>query len=126
MGVTRLPYGLSFVKPGEATADIRLESSATPNVAEGAYFLTAASAITISNFAGGEVGQVIILTSDSNGATTLQNSAGGIVIYSSVGTNSAGFCKVTTGNYVMQDEETKAFVYTGAGWSELGCGVRIP
>jgi len=127
MGVTRFPYGISTIKPGESASNFTLEASATPSVANGTFFLTAASAITITNFAGGEVGQIIYVSSNSAGATTLANSSGGIRTWSVIGTVSADICKVTTaGNYLMKEEETMAFVYTGTTWTEIGAGVRVP
>ena len=78
------------------------------------------------NFTSGELGQIIFVTSHSASATTLQNSAGGIVIYSGVGVNSAGIVTVTTGDYIMQADETKGFIYNGTSWTEINQGVRIP
>ena len=129
MGVTRFPYGLAVAKPGEAVkgmSSLLLQASATPSVKDGSFFYTAKSALTITDFTSGSLGQIIFITSRSNGATTLQNSAGGIVIWSGVGANSAGIVTVTTGNYVMQNEETKSFINTGTSWTELNPGIRIP
>jgi len=125
---TRLPYGLSFIKPdAPATAYTFVAGDTTPDVPQGTVFFTAASAVTITNFDGAERGKVIFVTSMSNGAITLQNSAGGIQMRSVIGTNSAGICKITTGgNYLMRDVETVGLIYTGTTWCEIGVGVRVP
>jgi hypothetical protein len=106
-------------------SDATLATGAAPDVSQGAFFILPASAQTITNFTGGELGQVIFITSHSASATTLQNSAGGIVIHSAVGVNSAGIVTVTTGNYVMAADETKGFVYNGTSWTEINQGIRV-
>ena len=129
MSVARFPYGLSLLYPGAlvrgASANT-LSASAVPSVKNGSFFYTAKSSLTITNFTSGNLGQIICIASKSNGATTLQNSAGGIVIYSSVGVNSAGLVTITTGNYLMQANEAKTFIYEGTSWIEMNCGIRIP
>ena len=123
---TRLPYGVSFVKPGAVTSAYTLKFGATPNVSLGTYFVAHKSANTITNFLGGELGKVIMVTAKSGGVTTIQNSAGGISVFSTVATLSAGILKYSsTGNYLMANNETMFFVHTGTGWSQVCSNIRI-
>ena len=127
MPPTRFPYGIGFIKPGANSGEYTLSASATPDVTFGTVWFTAASALTITNFRGGERGKIIILVSGSNGATTVQNSAGGINIRQAIGVNSAGFITtVTTGNYLMQNHDVLQFVHNGTDWDMIGAGIRIP
>jgi hypothetical protein len=123
---TRLIYGLSYLRPFSKTSAYTLTAAGTPNVKMGTYFQTANSALTILNFAGGEMGKVIYLVSKSGGATTIQNSAGGINVFSSVATLSAGILKYSsTSNYLMANNEILAFMNIGSGWSQIGPNLRI-
>ena len=128
---TRLPYGLSFIKPGENAADYTLAKVGTPNVSMGTYFVVPATTLTITGFAGGEIGKVIIVVgkSDATTAVTLQNSAGGIRINSIIATNSAGILKYSSGtsNYLMGNNDVLSFVYCGkgSGWAQIGSKIRI-
>lgn len=130
MGVTRFPNGISFVKPDVTAANTGgfyfAPGDTTPNVANGAYFVTAGSALTITNFDGGQQGQIIIIRSNSQGATTIQNSAGGINTLSLAYTPSAGgviTVGTNTGNIVMGNNEIVMFVHNGTDWSQVGTRV---
>lgn len=125
---TRLPYGLSYVKPGANSGEYTFTAGdTTPSVALGSFFVTAASALTITNFDGGERGKIIYIYSNSNGATTLQNSAGGINMFGTIATNSAGFLNsATTGNYLMQNREVMHFIHNGTDWSQVSPSLRVP
>jgi len=126
---TRLPYGLSFIKPGAKSKVYTFTAGdVTPDVSMGTVFFNSTSNATITNFDGGELGKIIIVGCNSTGIMTLANSAGGINALSYVASASAaGVVTVTTGgNYSMVTGEAKAFVYVGAnGWSELGAGLRV-
>ena len=125
---TRLPYGLSYVKPGALSdAYVFTAGDVTPDVSMGTFFQTAASALTITRFDGGERGKIIYIYSNSNGATTIQNSAGGINVFATVGVSSSGtITTVTTGNYVMQNREVLHFIHNGTDWSQVSPSLRIP
>lgn len=124
---TRFPYGIGFIKPGADSGAYTLPSTQTPDVSLGTVFFTAASALTVTNFLGGERGKIIYIISGSNGATTLQNSAGGINVREAIGTNSAGtITTVTTGNYLMQNHDVLNFIHNGTDWDQVGPGIRIP
>lgn len=126
---TRLPYGLSFVKPGaRSTEYVFTAGDTSPDVSLGTFFQTAASALTITNFDGGERGKLIYIYSNSGGATTIQNSAGGINLFATVATiqgTSTLLAYSTTGNYVMANREVLQFIYNGTDWSQVGPSVRI-
>ena len=126
---TRLPYGLSFIKPGaKSKAYTFTAGDVTPDVSMGTVFFNSTSNAIITNFDGGEIGKIIIVACNSTSIMTLANSAGGINALSYVAAASAaGVVTVTTGgNYAMVKGEAKAFVYTGTnGWSELGAGLRV-
>lgn len=124
---TRLPYGLSFVKPGVASTEYTfVAGDQTPDVSYGTYFVTAASALTITNFDGGERGKVIFVRSGSAGAITLQNSAGGINMRSMTVSVSAGILKyASTGNYVMGLYDVAQFAHNGTDWDQVGSLVTI-
>lgn len=125
---TRLPYGLSYVKPGARSAEYTfIAGDTTPDVSIGTFWVTGASAVTITNFDGGERGKVIYIYSNSNGATTIQNSAGGVNLFATIATNSAGFLNsATTGNYLMQNKEVIHFIHNGTDWSQVSPSLRIP
>ena len=125
---TRLPYGLSYVKPGARSGEYTFTAGdTTPDVSLGTFWATAASALTITNFDGGERGKIIYIYSGSNGATTIQNSAGGINTFASIGANSQGtITTVTTGNYLMQNREVMHFIHNGTDWSQVSPSLRIP
>lgn len=124
MGVTRFPNGIGFVKPGANSGVYTfVAGDQTPSVKQGHYFVTAASAITITNFDDGERGQFIAVACNSGGAVTIQNSAGGIFIPSNYVVNlSAGILKLTStaGNVVMLDGEVLQFYHDGTDWSMVG------
>lgn len=125
---TRLPYGLSFVKPGASSAEYTLTlGSQTPDVSMGTFFVNAASAITITNFTGGERGKVISLYCDTGGAITIQNSAGGININNLVVADSGAVnylvYSATAGNAVLLSGETALFFHNGTDWSYVGTRV---
>ena len=119
---TRLPYGISFIKPGAVAGAYTFSNGdQTPSVALGTVFFTATSAITITRFDDGERGKIIFLVSESNGATTIQNSAGGINLFTTtaiLGVGSLG--TVTTGgNYLMQNREILQFLHNGTDWTQV-------
>jgi len=117
---TRLPYGISFVKPGAPSTEYTFTAGdTTPDVSYGTYFITAASSLTITNFDGGERGKVIFVYSNSGNSTTIQNSAGGIRIINIVGTTSAGstVAFTTGGNATLLNGETAMFAHNGTDWS---------
>ena len=117
---TRLPYGLSYVKPGARSAEYTFTAGdTTPDVSLGTYFITGASAITITNFDGGERGKIIYIRSNSGGATTIQNSAGGINISNivmSVSNGSVFAISATGGNALMLNREVMHFAHNGTDW----------
>lgn len=123
---TRLPYGLSYVKPFTNSIEYTLENSVTPNVSNGTYFLAANSAITITHFLGGERGKVIHVTANSGNATTLLNihlAANDILwLNNIVYSISSGIMKYssTGGNITLLDGETITLVHTGLYWSQIG------
>ena len=127
---TRLPYGLSFIKPGAvAGAYTFTAGDTTPDVSLGTVFFTAASALTITRFDGGERGKVIILFSNSGGATTIQNSAGGINVFATIATISNGtidpFVYSSTGDYLMANNEALHFLHNGTDWSQISPSFRV-
>ena len=121
---TRLPYGLSFVKPGANSVEYTFTAGdVTPDVSMGTFFVTAASSLTITNFDGGERGKVIYLFCNSGGATTIQNSAGGININNIVGATSNNqviTVSATAGNAVLLNNEVAQFMHNGTDWSLVG------
>jgi hypothetical protein len=125
---TRLPYGLSYVKPGVgSTAYTFTAGDTTPDVSYGTYFIVGASALTITNFDGGELGKVIHVYSNTGGAVVIQNSAGGIRIPSLVLTGSgvSGVLFTTAGNVTMLNGETLSFLHNGTDWSALANRVSL-
>ena len=126
---TRLPYGLSFIKPGSVSGAYTFTSGdVTPDVSLGTVFFTATSAVTITNFDGGERGKVIIVFSGSGGVTTIQNSAGGINTFSIIASNSAGFVKYSSGTstYLMENKESLMYLHNGTDWSQISPSLRLP
>lgn len=121
---TRLPYGLSFVKPGARSGEYTFTAGdQTPDVSLGTYFITGASALTITRFDGGERGKIIILRCNSAGATTIQNSAGGINITNivmAVSNGSVFTISATGGNAVMLNNEDMMFAHNGTDWDYVG------
>ena len=71
---------------------------------------------------GGERGQVITVISNSNGSTTIQNSAGGINAVNMVIAISADILKesATGGNITMLLNEALTFYNNGTDWSMVG------
>lgn len=71
---TRLPYGLSFIKPalvGANTAQFTFTAGDTsPDVSLGTIFYTSNSAVSIDTFDGGEQGKVLIVY-DAVGSLTI-------------------------------------------------------
>jgi len=124
---TRLPYGLSFIKPGAATTAYKFTAGdTTPDVSFGTVFQTADSGITITNFDGGELGKVIVVFSNSASVATIQNSAGGINVSAMVTTISSGFLKYSsTGNYVMGLNDSLSFLHDGTDWVQIGPSIRV-
>lgn len=126
MGVTRFPNGISFVKPNVTSAFSGAyyfdPGDQTPDVAQGSFFIAAASAITITNFDNGQLGQILTVYSPSGGATTIQDSAGGINVTNLVYNVSANILKVTTntGNAVLLEDEIIQFFHNGTDWSQVG------
>lgn len=125
---SRFPFGLSYIKPGALSGSYTFTAGdTTPDVSLGTVFFTAASALTITNFDGGERGKIIYLFSNSDGATTIQNSAGGINVFATVATVSSSFIKYSsTGNYLMTNNETLQFLHNGTDWTQASPSVRIP
>lgn len=121
---TRLPYGLSFVKPGVASGEYTLVAGdQTPDVSMGTYFVTASSALTITNFDGGERGKIIFLRCNTGGAVTIQDSAGGINIENIVMAVTGGaafFLSATGGNAIMLNKEVMQFAHNGTDWDYVG------
>jgi len=120
---TRLPYGLSFVKPGAASGEYTfVTGDLTPDVSYGTYFIAAQSQATITTFDGGELGKLIYVRCISGGVTIIQNSAGGIRMQNLVGTASAGSTVAFTsgGNATMLAGETLSFAHNGTDWSLVG------
>ena len=126
---TRLPYGLSYVKPAAPSGEFTfLAGDQTPDVRMGTYFITAASAITITNFDNGERGKIIYLRSNSASATTIQNSAGGINIRNIVVGVTGGaalFLSASGGNAVLLNNEVAHFVHNGTDWAYVGIRTAI-
>lgn len=123
MAPTRFPNGISFIKPGVASGSYTfVAGDQTPDVSLGTVFFTAASAITITRFDGGERGKVICVICNTGGAVTIQNSAGGINITNIVASNSAGYLyySATAGNAVLLNNEAATFVHNGTDWSYTG------
>jgi hypothetical protein len=123
---TRLPYGLSFIKPGDKAKAYTFPYTATPSVKLGTVFFNSDSAITITNFTGGERGKIIIVDCNSSSIMTLQNSAGGINIRSLVYVGSApGYLLYSsTGNLAMIKQDAVMFVHNGTDWDQVGSLVR--
>ena len=121
---TRLPYGLSYVKPGVAAGEYTfVAGDTTPDVSYGTFFITGASSLTITNFDGGERGKVIYLYCNTGGAVTLQNSAGGITLNNIVGATSNNqviTVSATAGNAVMLNRECLEFMHNGTDWAMVG------
>lgn len=121
---TRLPYGLSYVKPFANSVEYTLVAGdTTPDVSMGTFFQTAASSLTITNFDGGERGKVIYLYANSANSTTVQNSAGGININNIVGilsNNAVVLLSASNGNAIMLNREVMEFMHNGTDWSLVG------
>lgn len=123
---TRLPYGLSYVKPGARSGEYTFKSGdQTPDVSMGTYFFIASSGITITNFDGGELGKIIYVKANSGSLATIQNSAGGINITNIVVQNSGGGLGVliysaTNGNAILLNEEVAQFAHNGTDWDYVG------
>lgn len=123
---TRIPYGLSFVKPwnafGATSGQYILATGATPDVSMGTYFVVNFSSNTITNFLGGERGKIIFVQALTGGVVIIQNSAGGIRFNNIVGTTSAGstISFTTAGNLTMLNGEIINFMHNGTDWSMVG------
>lgn len=124
---TRLPYGLSFVKPGAASGAYTFAAGdVTPDVSLGTVFFNSTSAATITNFDGGERGKVIVVACNSTSIMTLQNSAGGINLTGLVVLVSAGgvLAYSSSGNLAMVNKDSIMFLHNGTDWSSVGSLVR--
>lgn len=122
---TRLPYGLSFVKPNLMTVQTGqyiIGTSATPDVTIGTYFIANASNTTITNFVGGERGKLLYIECLTGGVVVIQNSAGGIRIPNlAIATSGvSGMLVTTAGNVTMLNGETLGFIHNGTDWSVIG------
>lgn len=121
---SRFPYGISFVKPGAKSEEYTLVAGdQTPDVSMGTYFITASSALTITNFDGGERGKIIFLRCSSGSVTTIQNSAGGINITNIVMGVTGGanlFLSSSNGNALLLNEEVAPFAHNGTDWDYVG------
>ena len=128
MGVpTRLPYGLSFVKPfnafGATSSQYILQTGATPDVSMGTWFQATQSSNTITNFLGGERGKLLLINCATGGVVILQNSAGGIRfnnIVVATSSNQVLTVNSTAGNLTMLNGETLGFAHDGVSWSMIG------
>ena len=80
------------------------DSDATPNVAGATFFKTCTNNTTITNFDGGEAGQIIIITgnSDSTGATTFDVTS--------------TYLKGGSTDIVSATDDTLMFIYDGTNW----------
>lgn len=121
---TRLPYGLSYIKPGARSGEYTFTAGdTTPDVSMGTVFFTATSGITITNFDGGEIGKIIYIRSGSGSVTTIQNSAGGINIFNMVvAVSGAGLITFSAsgGNAVLLNREVIGFLHNGTDWNQIG------
>jgi len=123
---TRLPYGLSYVKPGARSGEYTFTAGdTTPDVSMGTYFVIANSGVTITNFHGGELGKIIYVKANSGSVATIQNSAGGINIFNTVVASSGGALGVviysaTGGNATLLNREVAGFAHNGTDWDYIG------
>lgn len=123
---TRLPYGLSFVKPVAPSGEYTFPTGdATPDVSKGTYFVAATSVQTITNFDGGERGKLIFVRCSTGLIVTIQDSAGGINIENIVMASSGGalgnlIYSATGGNAVMLNKEVMPFMHNGTDWDYVG------
>lgn len=123
---TRLPYGISYVKPGVSFDQYTfVAGDITPDVSYGTFFVTGASSLSIANFDGGELGKNIFVYSNSGGSTTIINSVGAITFNNIVSVASGGAQNIFTlsatgGNLVMLNRECLEFMHTGSGWAMVG------
>lgn len=118
---TRLPYGISYVKPGANSNEFVIGTTATPDVSMGTFFVANASNTTITNFTGGERGKVIYIRCETGGVVVIQNSAGGIRGQNLVGLGSGTTVSFTSGgNITMLNGETLHFAHNGTDWSLVG------
>lgn len=131
---TRLPYGISYCRPGAnttlstATQYVLQNSSstlfATPNVDYGTYFVANVSGL-ITNFVGNgrELGRVLYIKCETGGVVVLQNSAGGIIFNNIVGATSNNqviTVSSTAGNLTMLNGEVLEFINDGVSWCMVG------
>ena len=123
---TRLPYGLSFVKPNLMTVQTQqylLQTGSSPDVSLGTWFAATLSSNTIINFAGAERGKLLFIECQTGGVVVLQNSVGGIRfnnIVMATSNNQVLTVSATAGNATMLNGETLGFVHDGTSWSMLG------
>lgn len=129
---TRLPYGISFLKPNVSANSANWMFTAgdvTPDVSLGTFFLAnATSAVTITNFDGGENGKIIYVLSTTASITTIQDSAGGIktsrmVIAPFAG--GSGLTVTTAGNLVLQVGELVGFIQHAGTWYQIDKAVQL-
>lgn len=123
---TRIPYGLSFVKPwnsfGATSGQYILGTGSSPDVSMGTYFVVNFSSNTIINFTGGERGKLLYINAQTGGVVILQNSVGGIAFNNVVGTTSAGstISFTTSGNATLLNGEVAGFIHDGTSWRMIG------
>jgi len=73
---TRLPTGLSFVRPGARTAEYTAtDGDTTPDVSKKTVLFCGTSGVTIVQFDGIELGQSLLVYSNSATVTTLANNS---------------------------------------------------
>jgi hypothetical protein len=130
---TRLPYGVSFIKPNVAANSgnfMFVAGDVTPDVGLGTFFLAnATSAVTITNFDGGEIGKIIYVLSTTASITTIQDSAGGIITSRMViapYASGSGVVVTTAGNLVLQVNELVGFIKGwGGSWYQIDKSVQL-
>lgn len=116
MAPTRFPYGISYVKPGENSANYSLVAGdVTPDVSMGTLFYTANSAVTISRFDGGELGKTIyIYNAQTNSAVTF-STGGGIILSPILSANTATGATTygQAGTLAMLSNQLVGFMFIG-------------
>lgn len=112
---TRLPYGLSFIKPHLAGANTAAYTftagDTTPDVSLGTVFYCSRSGSTITNFDNGELGKIIIVH-DEFGGTTI-GTGGNITLARSFSANTAtgAITYSAAGTYAMGSNSTAFFLF---------------
>jgi hypothetical protein len=107
---TRFVTGVGYIRPGLAGANTAqytfTAGDVTPDVAKGTVWFCSESAVTITNFDGGELGQTIFVK-NGEASNVLQHSAGGIYFSSSAT------------NLTMTTNQCLQFVNDGSQWIEV-------